>query len=126
MRKFLVLAIPIVTLALFIAIMLSSTYLKGPLTKDDNIPQVIEGIMDNVNNENWKEVEKDTRQLEGTWNKVTKRIQFSAERDEINFFNANIARLRGAIMAQDKSDALIELNEAYQHWKDIEILKIPC
>jgi hypothetical protein len=46
-------------------------------------------------------------------------MQFSAEKNEIEDFTTCIARLRGAIQMQDKSNAIIELYEAYEHWVDI-------
>ncbi|SJZ72827.1 DUF4363 family protein [Garciella nitratireducens] len=119
MRKFLVVMIPIVTLSCFILIMLSGSFLKRSLGEEDNISQIIETIMKNIQNENWEEVHIEMDELERVWNKIVKRIQISSEREEINSFNSNIARLRGAILAKDRSSALIELSEAYNHWKNI-------
>jgi len=116
MRKFLVISIPIVTLICFVLIMLSGSILKKPLGKDDNIPESIQLIIKDVESENWKDANDKTENLSKVWTKVVKRIQFSSERDEINSFDASIARLRGAIMAKDKSASFIELNEAYEHW----------
>ena len=119
MRKFLVITIPIVTLSLFILIMLSSSLLKGSLGKDDNIPKSIQLIIQDIDSENWEDANNKTDKLSTTWEKVVKRVQFSSERDEINSFSTNIARLRGAIMAKDKSSSFAELNEAYDHWKEL-------
>ncbi|MCE5220932.1 MAG: DUF4363 family protein [Clostridium sp.] len=119
MRKFLVITIPIVTLAFFILIMLTSSILKGPLGKDDNIPKSIELIIQDIDSENWEEANNKTEKLSNTWEKIIKRVQFSSERDEINSFSTNIARLRGTIMAKDKSSSFAELNEAYDHWKEL-------
>ena len=69
--------------------------------------------------DNWGEVETETENLEAAWKKVVGRIQFSLERDEINYFTTNLARLQGAILARDKSSALIELKEAYNHWENL-------
>ncbi|HHU48722.1 MAG: DUF4363 family protein [Caldicoprobacterales bacterium] len=119
MRRFLVMAIPVATLVLFITIMLSGNYLKQPLGTEDNVPEAIEGIIKNVMQDNWGEVETETENLEAAWKKVVGRIQFSLERDEINYFTTNLARLQGAILARDKSSALIELKEAYNHWENL-------
>ena len=119
MRKFLVITIPIVTLAFFVLIMLSSSILKGSLGKDDNIPQSIELIIQDIDLEDWEEANNKTENLSIIWEKVVKRVQFSSERDEINSFSTNIARLRGAIMAKDKSSSFAELNEAYDHWNEL-------
>ncbi|BCZ49113.1 hypothetical protein psyc5s11_51800 [Clostridium gelidum] len=119
MRKFLVITIPIVTLAFFVLIMLSSSILKGSLGKDDNIPESIELIIQDVESENWESASDKTENLSNVWEKVVKRIQFSSERDEINSFDTSIARLRGAIMAKDKSSSFMQLNEAYEHWEGL-------
>lgn len=119
MRRFLVIAIPIVTLILFILVMLSGDLLKQSLGKDDNIPQSIETVIQDVNNEDWAAASKNTEQLSESWEKIIKRVQFSSERNEINDLSKSIARLRGAIIAQDKSSGLSELYEAYEHWKGL-------
>lgn len=119
MRRFLTIAIPIVTLALFICIMLSGSILKRPLGKNNDIPQAIENLIHEVNNDDWDKVNSDIVNLEKTWKKVIHRVQFSSERDEINDLSMNIARLRGAALAEDKSNSLIELFEAYNHWNGL-------
>lgn len=119
MRKFLVIAIPIVTLAFFILVMISDNFLKYPLGTNDNIPGSIQELRQDIQNEKWEEANKKTDELSMSWKKVVKRVQFSAEKDEINKFDVNIARLRGAIMAKDKSSAFMELTEAYEHWDNI-------
>jgi len=117
MRRFLVISIPIVTLIFFVLVMMSNGVLKQPFGDDDNIPLSIETLIQDVNNENWEAANKDTDQLDRAWEKVIKRVQYSSERNEIDDFTINIARLRGAIQAQDKSSGLQELSEAYLHWK---------
>jgi hypothetical protein len=119
MRKFIVIAIPIAALAIFVCIMISGSFLKKPFGKNDNVAQTIEIIIEDVSNEAWDEVVVEVDELDRAWKKVKKRIQFSEERDEINFITSNIARLRGAVSAKDKSDALIELNDAYNHWIEL-------
>lgn len=119
MRRFFVIAIPIAALLFFVLVMLSGDVLKQSLGKDDNIPQSIETVIQAVNRENWEAANQTTDDLEKVWDKVVKRVQYSAERNEINAFLTNIARLKGAIQAKDKSIALTELNEAYEHWKDL-------
>ncbi|EHJ02229.1 hypothetical protein CDLVIII_5761 [Clostridium sp. DL-VIII] len=116
MRKFLVISIPIVALFSFVLIMLSGGFLKNPLGKNDNIPESIQLIAQDVKSENWESANKNTDDLSNTWDKIVKRVQFSSERDEINAFDTSLARLRGAITAKDMSASLIELNEAYEHW----------
>ena len=119
MRKFLVIAIPIVTLVFFVLVMLSGDILKQPLGRDDNIPQSIETVIQDVNHNDWETATKNTDNLNKVWDKVVSRIQYSSERDEINAITMNIARLRGGIQAKNKPIALTELSEAYEHWKQL-------
>lgn len=119
MRKIIVVAIPIAALALFICIMISGSFLKKPFGTKDDVAQIIENITEKVNDEAWDEAVAEVDELELAWKKVIKRIQFSEERDEINFLSSNIARLRGAVSAKDKSDSLMELNDAHNHWKEL-------
>jgi hypothetical protein len=119
MRKFLVISIPIVSLALFVLVMLSGHFFKSSFGKNDNIPKAIELTLQDIQSENWKSAQEDADNLSAAWKVIVKRIQFSSERDEINSFDSNLARLNGAIMAKDKSSSLMELNEAYEHWEGL-------
>lgn len=119
MRNFLTKAIPIVTLLLFILVMNSDNFFKKSLNDGDNIPKSIQIVIEDITNENWDNANKNTVELSNAWKKIVRRVQFSAEKDEINSFDMNLARLRGAIMTQDKSSAIMELNEAYEHWDNI-------
>lgn len=119
MRKFFVISIPMLSLALFILIMLSGDFLKRPLGKEDNIPEAIETVIANIKDEKWEEAASNTERLSEVWKKVVRRVQFSSERDEINAFSMNMARLRGALMVKDKAEALADLQEAYEHWREL-------
>ncbi|WP_243108680.1 DUF4363 family protein [Clostridium rectalis] len=119
MKKFCLKFTPIIILALFIVVMLSGNYLKKPITTDDDVIGLIRVVMDNVNKEEWSLASENANKLNYAWNKVEKRIQFSSERDEMNELSASIARLKGAIMAKDRSISLVELNLAYEHWEGL-------
>lgn len=67
----------------------------------------------------WEEVKNKIHELDNTWKKALFKIQFSSNRDEINDINSSFSRLRGAVTAKDKTNALIELNEASNHWERI-------
>lgn len=119
MRKFLVISIPIITLTLFIVIMLSGNYLKKPLGETDNIPDLVQVLIYNINDEKWEDAKNNTDKLSEAWDRIVRRVQFSSERDEINGFSMNVARLRGSIMAKNKANSLAALFEAYEHWKEL-------
>lgn len=119
MRKFLVISIPIFSLILFVLIMLSGNIAKKSFGNNDNIPEAIQLVIQDIQSENWENAKKNVENLSDTWKIVVKRVQFSSERDEINSFDSSLARLKGAITAKDKSSSLIELNEAYEHWEGL-------
>jgi len=119
MRKFIIIVLPILTLVLFLMIMLSSDVLKQSLVGDDNLPQSIQTVIQDINQDNWEAADKNTDKLNAVWDKIITRVQYSSERDEINDLSMNIARLKGAIQAKDKSIGLTELSEAYEHWKSL-------
>lgn len=119
MNKFLIITIPVLTLSIFILVMLSGNYLKKSMSTNDNIPQTIEGIIEDISQDNWEQVKNKAEYLEIAWKNVVNRIQYSSERDEINSFSINLARLNGAIIARDKAIALVEMNEAYAHWEEL-------
>jgi hypothetical protein len=119
MRKFLVIALPIASILLFILIMISGSWLKNSLGQGKNIPDIINNIGEDILEERWGETEKGIQQLEKGWDKIVRRIQFSAERDEINSFDSSLARLKGAVLAKNKAGSLIELHEALDHFKGL-------
>lgn len=119
MRRLFITIIPIVTLLLFIFIMHSGSILKKPLGEEDDIPLSINNIIEAVNNESWDEVDSKFQSLENAWDKVLFRVQFGSERDRIDKLTTSIARLKGALIAEDKASAMMELYEIYNHWEGL-------
>ncbi|WP_406542420.1 DUF4363 family protein [Clostridium ljungdahlii] len=102
MRNFLVKTIPIVTLILFVLVMISDNFLKKPLTKNDNVPKCIQLVMEDVKNNKWDDAYRKSDQLSNAWKKVVTRVQFSAEKDEIDSFTMNVARLQVQLPQETK------------------------
>lgn len=119
MRKFLVIAIPVVILAISILIMLSGSFFKMARSSNDNVPLQIDSTTKAVLSDNWTLAEENANKLETAWTTIVKRIQFSCERDEMHALSVSIARLKAAVTLKDKTSALLELNEAEQHWHDL-------
>lgn len=119
MRRFLVYAIPVATIVLFLAIMLSGNFLKQPLGNNDDIPGLIDALIKDIQDEQWENASQKAGELNHAWKKVVCRVQFSSERNEINNFNIALARLQGAILEKDRLSAIIELKEAYEHWEQL-------
>lgn len=120
MRKVVYYSIPIITLVMFALVMLSGTYLKNSRSIEDDFPAHLESVKSDISSEQWDNAASNIDKLYNAWKKVARRVQFSAERDEMNDIDINLSRLRGAIDAKDKSIALVELSEARMHWDNID------
>jgi hypothetical protein len=99
--------------------MLSGDYLKKPRNPSEDVLGFIEITIKDIESDKWDNVQKDILDLEKAWDKIVPRIQFSVERDEIYNISNNIARLKGTLITKDKSNALIELFEAKENWKEL-------
>lgn len=119
MKKFISYAIPIVTLAVFIFLMLGGNYLKKPHNPSEDVMAFVEISIDHAKAEKWDILKQDIINIDNAWKKIVPRIQFTVERDEIYNISLNIARLRGSIDSEDKSNTLIELNEIIENWNEL-------
>lgn len=119
MRKFIAITIPILLITIFIGIMTSGSYLKKTRNSNDNVEACLNGVVEKVKTEKWDEAMEETKKLEAAWRTVVKRVQYSSEIDQIIPVSVNIARIKGAIEAKDKSIALVELSEAYENFNEI-------
>ncbi len=106
--------IPIVIIMVFLIIMHSATLFKG-----QDVGRQIDELKSEVTQEHWISAEAKLSSLDQDWQETIKRIQFGAEREDLNQLNRNIARLKGLIQAEDKNGALAELAEAKYHWSEI-------
>lgn len=120
MRKFLYFFIPLFVLGIFVLIMLSGSYFKIRATgTSDDFVEHVEIIKANIEQGQWDKADENTNKLKDSWKRVSKKIQFSEERDEMNQIDRTIARLKGAIHANDKTSAIIELFEAKLLWENV-------
>ncbi len=103
--------LPIVAIILFLVVMLSPSIFKG-----QGVYQEINRLTQDVNKEDWNSANARLLSLDKEWQKVINRIQFGAEREEINSLSRSLARLKGIINAEDKDSALIELAEINHYW----------
>jgi len=119
MKKFISYAIPIVTLAVFIFLMLGGTLFKKPLNPSEDVLAFTEVSIQHVKAENWDMLEKDIINIDTAWKKIIPRIQFSVETDEITDLSLNIAKLKASISVEDKISTMIELNEVIENWNEL-------
>lgn len=119
MKKFISFAIPIIALTAFVLLMLGGNYLKKPRNPSEDVIAFVELSIEHVKGEKWDMLHEDISSIDAAWKKITPRIQFSVERDEIYNINLNIARLKGSADSEDKPSALIELNEIIENWTEL-------
>lgn len=119
MKNFFGFIIPVILIGCFVLSMLSAPFLKLSYGEDDNVLGVIETIKYDINNDDWVGAKEQVDKLDRAWEIVSKRVQFSAEWDELVTAESNIARAKGYVEANDKSGAFSELSEVEEHWEDI-------
>lgn len=119
MKKSIRIIIPIILLGIFIAIMTTGAILKMPMSKEDDLITFIEKMEEEVLNHEWEKASEHLDDAKNAWRKVVRRIQFSAERDEINDLHKTLDRTRGFIKAEDTGGAMAELAEARNIWKEL-------
>lgn len=120
MKKFLAHLFPVLVLAAFIFIMNSNLYFKQPRNGQESFPQYMELARENIQDGKWQEAQKNIKKAENVWLQLVAKLQFSVEREEINQLNRSLARLQGAVSAQDPGEALADLNEVIEHWYRLE------
>ena len=120
MNKFVFYLIPILTLAIFFAIMNGGLILKNSIgERDQHFLKYYAVIKACIDDEKWEQAIDYCQKLKNAWNKRIPWIQFSVERDQINGIDISLARLTGYLEARDKAGALAELYEAKRHWDDL-------
>lgn len=119
MKKSVRIIIPIISLGIFILAMTTGGLLKKPMSDEDDLISFIEKTEKEVLNQDWKKASTHLSDAKKAWKKVVRRIQFSAERDEINELHKTLDRTRGFIEAKDKGGAMAELAEARNIWKEL-------
>jgi hypothetical protein len=119
MIRFFYYAVPVVLIAFFIAVMQSGDYLKRPMGDDDDVQRCIEKVAADVRADDWEAARRDIDKLDKAFRTVTRRIQFSVERDALEGLTLSIARAKGMIEARDKAGALSQMYEADAHWSDL-------
>lgn len=108
-----------VILLSFALVMNSGDYLKKPTSDKDNVSLYINNIETNILEDNWSGAEQNYENLKKAWDIVVKKIQFSVEKDEINFIEVNLARLGAYLKVEDEDGALGELYEIEEHWNTL-------
>lgn len=116
MRKLWIYTVPLIVLAGFVVIMNSGDYLKKPLTTQDNFPYYLQEVEQAADREDWAAAQSHIEDLKIAWDKVSPRLQFSVDKDEMKSINLGLSRLQAFLKAQDRTQALGAAAEIREHW----------
>ena len=119
MKKLLPYLLPVLLLISFVLLMNGGNYLKNPRGNADNFQLHMHEVRNNLEKSEWPLARQNFKKMSIAWDKVTPRIQFSVEKDEINAIYINLARLNGLIQTREAKNALVELYETEEHWKHL-------
>ncbi|MED1600379.1 DUF4363 family protein [Alkalihalophilus marmarensis] len=119
MRKFLLYAIPILFMIVSFSIMISGMWLKEPLGSDDHLLSYIQNVEENVKAENWEQADQEHQKAQHAWRKISKRVQYSVERDDMMAITEVLSRIEGGIKAKDEPTIMPDIYYFYGIWKDL-------
>lgn len=120
MKKTMTFIITSLILLVFIFIMNSGWLMKQSFSNSDNVPILLDKLEKDIIENNWKQALIDIDDLESAWKEVEKRVQFSIERDDIEGINLSIARLKGSIRGENRSECFIGWQELNSYWDNLE------
>lgn len=116
MRKLWMYTIPLLFLVSFVVIMNSGDVLKKPMTTQDDFPYYLQEVEQAIEREDWDAARAHSANLSSAWEKVSPRIQFSVDKDEMKSIDVGLSRLHAFLQAQDRSLALATATEIREHW----------
>lgn len=119
MKKAIQYVLPIIVLALFIAVMQGGYFYLTPAAVRESIPRQTKVLEQDILSSRWDLASHDLARLQQTWKRTIPRIQLHAEKDAIDGININLGRLNGTIKAEDLGHALAELGEINEHWNNL-------
>ncbi|SHG66788.1 protein of unknown function [Thermosyntropha lipolytica DSM 11003] len=103
-------------LLIFVFILNSGDIAKKPWSHDDDFVLYATMLQKDITREDFRKASHDLEQLKKAWSKIVSRIQYSVEKEEINAIYVNLARLTAHIKNEDKKQALVEIEEMWNHW----------
>ncbi|PYE49099.1 DUF4363 family protein [Paenibacillus barcinonensis] len=118
-QSWLLYAIPIVMLLLFIAVMISAPLLKKPLGTQDRLLESIQLLEKHVQVKQWSEAKAQADYAMQAWDRIVNRIQFSVERESIYDILGALARMQGGIAAKDDQAIMEEIYYFYALWDNL-------
>lgn len=111
--------LPVLSIGFFILIMTTGSFLKQPLFGEDHVIYHIDQVTEYVQHEKWEAALTEVEKAKKAWKNVVSRIQFSAEKNEIDALKINLERIDGFIQAKHLGGVLSELSEIRFIWNEL-------
>lgn len=118
-RFWLLYVTPILLLLLFIAIMVSGSFLKQPFGTQDRLLESIQTLEKQVESKQWSAAKSQIDYAMKAWKRIVNRVQFSVERETIYDILGTLARMKGGIVAEDDQALMEEIHYFYVLWDDL-------
>ncbi len=117
--KWLVFGVPVVILAACVLVMASGAWLKEPFSADDDVLGLVQELEQLTKKEDWESAWMTAQAAHDAWQRVVNRIQFSVEREIIFQISGSLAKMQGAVQAEDASAILQEIYYFYDLWSNL-------
>lgn len=101
--KWVIYLVPVVLFALLLN---TGTVLKRPMGRNDRVEAGLHAVEEAVLKEQWATADREWDRVQASSIKVGRRIEIAAERDQLQDFYEELARLRGSIQAHERGSAL--------------------
>ncbi|MFV9511379.1 DUF4363 family protein [Tepidibacillus sp. LV47] len=119
MKKIWIIITSTAIILVFVAIMVSGSFLKRPITSNDNVIAQIKALEASAEKKDWKLANEHLEKSIKAWEKVKNRIQFSVERDFITEVDNKLATLKGAIKTKDDKKITSTTEELRFVWEEL-------
>lgn len=119
MNKLLLYALPLLFICLAALLLTGGGWLKKPLGHNDDLLLHIEHVETYIDALEWDKAKKAHRKAANAWDIISKRVQFSVERDDMQAIQETIAKIEGGIQEENPSQVYPELYYFYDLWADL-------
>ena len=116
--KIIKIIIPTLFLIIAILIMRSNKVLKNAYNGQEIIG-IFDEITVDIKANNWDEAISKTKEIKTGFVKISRLIQFSVEREELDEFYSNLARLQGFLDIEDDDNAVATVYVLKNLWEDL-------
>ncbi|MBB6448285.1 hypothetical protein HNR44_000234 [Geomicrobium halophilum] len=119
MKKFLLFSVPSLFLILSVVLMTGGSWIKEPMGAHDDLFSYVQNIEHFIEEENWEEASEEHQNAQQAWDTISKRIQYSVEREDMLAISETLSRIEGGIKEEDTSSISPELYYFYELWSEL-------